>query len=69
MRRRTGVDSKNMKCRRRKGPMAKSMSKLALVRAVEPPILALALPRTCVILGKSLHLSELLVCGMTEVII
>lgn len=49
--------------------MAKSMSKLALVRAVEPPILALALPRTCVILGKSLHLSELLACGMTEVII
>lgn len=49
--------------------MAKSMSKLALVRAVEPPILALTLPRTCVILGKSLHLSELLVHGMTEVII
>jgi len=41
---RTGVDAKNMKCKRRKGQMAKPMSKLALACAVEPQMLALTLP-------------------------
>ena len=41
---RTGVDAKNMKYRRRKGQMAKPMSKLARACAVEPQMLALTLP-------------------------
>lgn len=38
--------------------MAKSKNKLALAHAVEPQILVLSLSLTCMILGKSLHLSE-----------